>query len=104
MFGKVRTRTLAIIVAIAIIAVIVIRSCYVCEGFVEGSFTREEAKKYFTPGSQRGSEKEYLANKVYHYTFYEKVSKKHLKKKKNGEDDWDAVNDVVNKLYNDILK
>ena len=103
MFGKVRTKTLVIIVAIAIIAMIVIRSCYVCEGFVQGSFTREEAQKYFTPGSEQDSEKAYLANKVYTYTLHEKVSKKHLVKKENGEDDWDAVNDVVNKLYDDIF-
>ena len=65
MFGKVHTRTLAIIIAIAIIAIIVIRSCYVCEGFVQGYFTREEAQKYFIPGSEQDSEKAYLANKIY---------------------------------------
>ena len=105
MFGKVRTRTLAIIVAIAIIAVIVIRSCYVCEGFVEGSFTREEAKKYFTPGSQRGSEKEYIANKVYGIHANSALSpilEKNLKKKNDkgqNETDWEAID----KIWQDIM-
>ena len=67
MFGKVRTKTLVIIVAIAIIAMIVIRSCYVCEGFVEGSLTPQEASKHFGTNKMDwfSSEYSYLSSKLH---------------------------------------
>ena len=58
------------------------------------SFTREEAKTHFLPDtSHRGSEKNYLADKIYiHPTLRENIEKNN--RTDNGEPDWEAINKI----------
>ena len=101
MFCSSRIKKLGIIAAIIIIIIALVKVCYVCEeGFVSGSFTREEAKTHFLPDtSHRGSEKNYLADKIYiHPTLRENLEKNI--RTAHGEPDWEAIN----KVWEDIME
>ena len=96
MFCSSRIKTLGIISAILIIIIAIVKSCYVCEGFVSGTMTPGEARRYFPQDKfAEGSEYYYYATKV-GWDFYDHPDIKSL-----GDEKRDTM---IQKIQEDIIQ